>query len=230
MNIDQDYQIQQAMAVTQVANTYTTTNNEADTTATEATNAVEATTTSTVANGDLPAAVYEMSEDAQTNKLTEDQLTSMKSLQKEAELKFFEAMMNDSGSKKVDTESLLTSIFGSTDAAYPPIGTTPEDAAAAIAEGGAYSVDAVSDRIIEMATYFANGDADKLALLKDAINKGFESAGMDLETGEGLPGISFDTYKATMSKFEELENQLNGIATGDATEEGLTAEQRGVIS
>ena len=41
----------------------------------------------------------------------------------------------------------------------PPVGTTPEEAQAAISPGGAYSVEAVSDRIFGLAEALAGGDA-----------------------------------------------------------------------
>ena len=45
----------------------------------------------------------------------------------------------------------------------PPVGTTPEEAQAAISEGGAYSIEAVSDRIFGLAEALSGGDSGKLS-------------------------------------------------------------------
>jgi hypothetical protein len=82
-----------------------------------------------------------------------------------------------------------------------------EKAAAAIAEGGEYSVDAVATRIIDMAKALSAGDKSKISLLKDAVIKGFEAAGMELNGGAGLPEICTRTYDEIMKRFDEWENE-----------------------
>lgn len=114
---------------------------------------------------------------------------------------------------------ILEEIFGSVDKALPPMATTPEGAAAAVAPGGAYSVEAVSDRLMEMAKAFAGDDPEMIQKMQDAVKKGFEEAGMNLETGEGLPGISFETFNATMDKFEEWKKEAGVTEAGVTTEE-----------
>ncbi|ONI41426.1 hypothetical protein AN639_10860 [Candidatus Epulonipiscium fishelsonii] len=87
----------------------------------------------------------------------------------------------------------------------PPTATTPEGAAAAIAPGGAYSVEAVSGRIMNMAKSFVGENANPEAIesMREAVIKGFEEAGLDIETGEGLPQICLDTFNETMRQFDE---------------------------
>ncbi|ONI44331.1 hypothetical protein AN640_00220 [Candidatus Epulonipiscium fishelsonii] len=114
---------------------------------------------------------------------------------------------NQTGTGYSGNTDILKEIFGSMDNALPPMATTPEGAAEAIAPGGAYSVEAVSDRLMEMAKAFAGDDPEMIEKMQNAVKKGFEAAGMDLETGAGLPSISFDTYKATMEKFEEWKTE-----------------------
>ncbi|ONI45835.1 hypothetical protein AN641_03040 [Candidatus Epulonipiscioides gigas] len=97
----------------------------------------------------------------------------------------------------------LTSVFGSLEAAVPELATTPEGAAAAIAEGGAYSVENVADRLFTFAEEMTGGDPEKMEEMKEAVKQGFKEAGMDLETGAGMPDITFDTYEATMKKFDD---------------------------
>ena len=94
----------------------------------------------------------------------------------------------------------------------PAIGTTPEEAAAAIAEGGNYSVDAVATRIFSLAQTIANGDSERLATMKSAVEKGFKEAGVTFNsvTKSSLPQICNDTYDEIMKRFANLEKQLAG--------------------
>jgi len=107
------------------------------------------------------------------------------------------------------SKDLLTKIFGSLENAYPPIATTPEGAKEAISEGGAYSVNAVADRIMTMATAIAGDDQDKLQQMRDAVEKGFEKAGLVFKnaTKSDLPQISKDTYTEVMKRFDKLQNK-----------------------
>lgn len=90
------------------------------------------------------------------------------------------------------------------------LNVTVEDsqkAAEAIAEGGEYSVDAVATRIMDMAKSLSGGDKSKIALLKDAVIKGFEAAGLEFNDGAGLPDICNQTYDEIMKRFDEWENE-----------------------
>lgn len=82
-----------------------------------------------------------------------------------------------------------------------------EKAAQAIADGGEYSIDAVATRIMDMAKALSGGDKSKLSLLRDAVIKGFEAAGMELNGGAGLPEISYKTYDEIMKHFDEWEKE-----------------------
>lgn len=82
-----------------------------------------------------------------------------------------------------------------------------QKAAASIAEGGEYSVDAVATRIMDMAKALSGGDKSKIALLKDSVIKGFEAAGLEFNGGAGLPEISTQTYDEIMKRFDEWENE-----------------------
>lgn len=109
------------------------------------------------------------------------------------------------------TSDLLTKIFGSLEKAYPPIATTPEDAEKAISKGGAYSVEAVSDRIMTMAKALAGDDKDKLQQMRDAVEKGFAQASLDFKraTTSDLPQISKDTHTEIMKRFDELQGKTD---------------------
>ena len=80
-----------------------------------------------------------------------------------------------------------------------------EKAAATIAEGGEYSVDAVATRIMDMAKALSGGDKSKISLLRDSVIKGFEAAGLELNGGAGLPEICNKTYDEIMKRFDEWE-------------------------
>jgi hypothetical protein len=115
------------------------------------------------------------------------------------------------GMNEIPKEStdLLAKIFGSVGNAYPPIATTTEGAKQAIEEGGAYSVNAVADRIMTMAQYIAGEDPNKIQQMRDAVEKGFSQAGLDFSkaTKSDLPQICKDTYTEVMKRFDDLQNK-----------------------
>lgn len=85
---------------------------------------------------------------------------------------------------------------------------TPEDsakAAASIADGGEYSVDAVATRIMDMAKALSGGDSANIEKLRKAVQKGFEAAGV--EFGGELPEISNNTYDEVMKRFDDWANE-----------------------
>ncbi len=98
----------------------------------------------------------------------------------------------------------LTEIFGSLENALPTPATTPEGALEDISEGGAYSVEAVSERIMLMATSISGNNQEVIAKMEEAVKQGFEAAGLNLETGEGMPDITMDTYKEVLRQFDIL--------------------------
>ena len=100
--------------------------------------------------------------------------------------------------------------------ALPEVATNPEDAAKAIAPGGAWSVDAVSSRVFDLASAIAGNDPEKLAQMRAAVEEGFKQAGMTWNkvTGQdSLPDISKQTYNEIMSRFDKRANELNGTST-----------------
>lgn len=73
------------------------------------------------------------------------------------------------------------------------------EAQALIGPDGALGAEAVSQRLVDFAIALSGGDKSKADTLRGAIEKGFKEAEKIL--GE-LPGISQDTYKLTMEKFD----------------------------
>ncbi len=154
-------------------------------------------------------------------KLTAEQVEEIKRAQEESLLKLVNDTILKTSQIQADSansfytslgfsdesQGLLTDIFGSMENAFPTPATTPEGALADISEGGAYSVEAVSERIMKMATTIAGDDPEMLATMEQAVKDGFAAAGLNLETGEGMPGITFDTYNHIMGEFEKLRGE-----------------------
>ncbi|SDL65956.1 hypothetical protein [Halarsenatibacter silvermanii] len=83
-----------------------------------------------------------------------------------------------------------------------------------ISEGGIYSSEAVSDRIVNFARAISGDDTEKYDLLREAIDKGFDEARRIL--GGSLPEVSETTYDLVMEKLDhwasesEQTNEQNG--------------------
>lgn len=93
--------------------------------------------------------------------------------------------------------------------ALPEVATNAEDAAKAVADGGAWSVDAVASRIFDMATAIAGNDPEKLATMRAAIDEGFKQAGSTFKSATGLsnmPDITNKTQAEINRRFDELTN------------------------
>ncbi len=101
-----------------------------------------------------------------------------------------------------DGRKVLTAQF-----ALPDVATTPEEAAKAIADGGQWSVNAVADRIMNMATSIAGDDPKKLEAMRSAVQEGFKQAGLDFTKMTGkkdMPEITGKTYDEIMGRFDKL--------------------------
>lgn len=81
-----------------------------------------------------------------------------------------------------------------------------EEAKKSVSEGGFYSVDAVSTRIMDMAMALAGDDPSKIAEMRDAVTKGFGLAAETLRLREeDMPDITKSTYTEIMKRFDEWE-------------------------
>lgn len=95
----------------------------------------------------------------------------------------------------------------------PEVATNPEDAAKAVAEGGDWSVDAVSTRIFDLASAIAGNDPAKLQTMRAAVEEGFKQAGVTWNNATGLdkmPDITEKTYNEIMSRFDSRAKELSG--------------------
>lgn len=99
--------------------------------------------------------------------------------------------------------------------ALPEVATNPEDAAKAVADGGAWSVDAVSSRIFDLAEAISGGDPERLSQMREAVEQGFKEAGLTWTNATGLndmPEITQKTYDDVMSRFDKRYNELLGVS------------------
>ncbi len=149
-------------------------------------------------------------------KLSSNQVQAMKENQEVAKVQMLQQMMSANMKNQSLTygisqgsQDLWTKIFGSIDAALPALATNKEEAQKALEKGGAYSVEAVADRIMKMAEALAGGDSSKISLLRGAVEKGFKQAGIEFEskTESGLPQICKDTYDEVMKRFDTWEKK-----------------------
>lgn len=123
----------------------------------------------------------------------------------------------DEGIGKLNFDGIL---FGTDKFALPAVGTTPEEAAEAIGEGGAYSVDSVATRIMDMATAIAGGDPDKLQKMQAAVEEGFKQAGIVWKDEMGqdeMPQITKDTHAEITNRFNKLYEEM-GVKTSKMDE------------
>ena len=159
--------------------------------------------------------------------LSTDQIKAFQDYKANNDNQFIQMMMNmqgniqKQGQQFLAANNLLNLSNGKVTASMfelPAGGSTPQEAAAAIADGGAYSIDAVATRIFSLAEAIAGDDPEKLQEMRDAVNKGFEQAGFKFQsvTKSGLPQISHDTYDEIMSRFDKLQEKLQSAANGNA--------------
>jgi hypothetical protein len=118
----------------------------------------------------------------------------------------------DSGIGKLNFEGVEVEAykFG-----LPEVATTPEEAEKAVSEGGAYSVDAVADRLFGMADAISGGDVDKLDKMWSAIQDGFKAATSFWKetTGEDkMPEITQKTFDAIKQRIEDRKAEI-GMAS-----------------
>ncbi|MEG0179307.1 MAG: hypothetical protein RR654_07100, partial [Oscillospiraceae bacterium] len=136
------------------------------------------------------AGIYE-----KPKKITTEELKSINAQQ----LSSFNKMLSD---------MLGTQVNNVSKALFDHINVSAEDKAKAqkaIADGGEYSVEAVSTRILDMAKSLSGGDASKFEMLKNAVKKGFGEAGK--QWGAELPEITTKTYDKVMQGFDDWEKE-----------------------
>ena len=107
------------------------------------------------------------------------------------------------------------------------LGKTPEEAAAAISEDGAWGVNAVATRLMDMAIQLSGGDVSKAEMLREAVQKGFEQVG----ALEDLPEVCQETYAEVMKRFDywiehgSMDGYVMGASEGASAEEVSAADK-----
>ncbi|MGD9808808.1 MAG: hypothetical protein AB7E76_10345 [Deferribacterales bacterium] len=92
----------------------------------------------------------------------------------------------DAGESIKDVQSQLSSMLG---------------------DDGYWGVEKTSQRMFDFAVGIAGDDPVQLEKARDAVTKGFEQA--EAMWGGKLPDISYDTYNATMEKFDSYLSNIN---------------------
>jgi hypothetical protein len=82
--------------------------------------------------------------------------------------------------------------------------TVQEEAKKSVSDGGPFSPERLSDRIVDFARALSGGDKEKISTLRKAIEEGFNEAAKVLG---GLPDISLQTYDLVMEKLDRWENE-----------------------
>lgn len=88
---------------------------------------------------------------------------------------------------------------------YTVSAAAKEEAQKAISEGGYWSAEKTSDRIVEFAKALTGGDPDKIEEMRSAIEKGFKEA--TKAWGKDLPDITNDTYDLIQKKLDNWANE-----------------------
>lgn len=112
--------------------------------------------------------------------------------------KMLEAQGNSGGLSVAEITKNITGNFSAEDI---------EAAKKAVEDGGFYSVDAVSTRIMDMAMALAGDDPSKISTLRDAVMKGFGMAADAFGLKEeDMPEITRKTYQEVMKRFDDWED------------------------
>lgn len=99
---------------------------------------------------------------------------------------------------------------------YTVSAAAKEEAQKAISEGGYWSVEKTSDRIIEFAKALTGGNPDMIDKMRHAFEKGFKEA--TKAWGRDLPDISKNTYDAVMKKFDNWSNEAKKSSEEESAE------------
>ncbi|ADD68777.1 conserved hypothetical protein [Denitrovibrio acetiphilus DSM 12809] len=76
-----------------------------------------------------------------------------------------------------------------------------------LSEDGYWGVEKTSQRMFDFAVAISGDDPETLQKAKEAVQKGFDQT--EALFGGQLPDISYDTYEATMEKFDNYIEQIN---------------------
>ena len=111
-------------------------------------------------------------------------------------------MLTKQGVKVAEGEGIWKQIAGGK---YTVDEETRAAAQASISDGGYWSVEKTSERLVGYAKALVGGDPSKVEMMRDAFVKGYQEA--EKLWGGKLPEISQKTYDATMKLFDDWANE-----------------------
>lgn len=173
---------------------------------------IESTITETYEEISLVSATYEQSEGEETEKLGQytvdlEKVQAMKDEQDQRMLQLFSDTVKGTGLKQLGGIRGILEKLRAGEEVTLEIEFTEEDVEQAkidVAEGGYWSAEETSDRLVDFAKALSGGNPEKAEMLKEAFVAGFKE--VEEMFGGELPELSYNTYDLTMSKFEAWEN------------------------
>lgn len=160
------------------------------------------------AKDDSVAAVYEKSQEASSAEIATKKYTPntevvnmIKSSQEELTnqlLSYVQKSLMGQGNALASTDSVWQFLASGN---FTVDEAAKEEAKKSLEEGGYWSVESTSDRIVEFAKALTGGDPSKVEDMRNAIEKGFKEA--TKTWGRDLPDITNDTYNAIQKKLDE---------------------------
>lgn len=153
---------------------------------------------------DTEAAVYEKSEAAESAKktytpntaLVEQMKADQAALQNQL-LSYVQESLMGQGNAIATSDDFWKFLASGN---YTVTAEAKEEAQKAIGEGGYWSAEKTSDRIVEFAKALTGGDPSKVEEMRNAIDKGFKEA--TKTWGKDLPDITNNTYDLIMDKLD----------------------------
>ncbi len=165
--------------------------------------------------------IYEKSTDADTvavaktnyqpNSAVVEMLKSDASSRQESLMNIVREAVTGQGNALAQSDSIWSFLASGN---FTVTAAAKQGAQEAISEGGYWSVENTSGRIIEMAKALTGGDPNKIEEMRSAFEKGFKQA--TKTWGKELPEISSKTYDSVMSKFDQWaeESKTQNTSTG----------------
>jgi len=203
---------------------YSVYNQKAKTTEAKDTKAEETTASESSAIESDVAAVYEKSEEA-SEKVTEKTYTrntalveQMKADQEKLQnqlLSYVQESLMGQGNAIATSDDIWKFLASGN---FTVDEAARAEAQKSIEEGGYWSAESTSDRIVEFAKALTGGDPSQIEKMRDAIDKGFKEA--TKAWGRDLPSITNDTYDLIQKK---LDAWANGDDEAKAANDAVTA-------
>jgi len=157
-----------------------------------------------------PAATLEVSEQKPVKKAgyVKPDLVKIRQMQAESQQKMLQKMLGTATDTFIKQAGGLKNILSRTLAGEKVEGfnfnftaADIEQAKKDVAEGGYWSAEKTSERLVEVAKAISGGDVKQKEALTAAIKEGFKQA--EELWGGKLPQISQDTYRLTMEKLDK---------------------------